>query len=132
MTKRLGQTTGPDELGREIAAWQLRMSILQEERLGRELARAEEIQRTEPARWRSLDAARRARNREATATSRRLVSLGLAPVRPELSLAQRRQELERLQRRNAAEIAAFTAASAVSPENPRGTPLARRLQRRRR
>jgi hypothetical protein len=119
-------------LAAEIAALQLRASILDEERLGRELARDEEIQRAEPARWRSLEAARGKRNREIGAANQRLSSLGLTPVRPELSLAQRRQELQRLQRRNVAEIAAFTAASAVSPENPRGTPLAGRHARRRR
>jgi hypothetical protein len=131
MTKRLGHTTGPDGFGREIAGWQLRMSILQDERLRRELTKAEEIQRTEPARWRSLEAARRARNRETAATSRRLVSLGLAPIRPELSLAQRRQELQRLQRRTVAEIAAFRAASVETRTEIAGKPLASRPSRRR-
>ena len=131
MTKRRGHTTGPDGFGREIAGWQLRMSILQDERLRRELTQAEEIQRTEPARWRSLEAARRARNSEEVATNRRLHSLGLPPIRPELSLAQRRQELQRLQRRIVAEIAVFTAASPETRKEIAGRPLAARPSRRR-
>ena len=131
MTKRLGHTTGPHGFGREIAAFQLRASILDEERLQRQLTSDEEIQQSEPARWKSLEAARRARNREAAAMNRRLSSLDLAPVRPDLSLAQRRQELQRLQRRIVAEIAAFKAASAETPEEIAGRPLASRTSRRR-
>ena len=109
-----------------LAAFWLRYSILDEERLQRAIASDEELRRTRPDVWQSREAERRAENGEIAATNRRLRALGLEPLRLQPSLAQRRQELQRLQQKNVAEIAAFTAKSGKSGPKLRGTRLARR------
>ena len=68
-TKRIGQLPSASET---LAASRLRDAILEEERLQRSVDRDEELRRTRPDVWRSLDERRRAANRAAAATNRRL------------------------------------------------------------
>ena len=124
MTKRFGHSTGTRGLAGYISAFWLRRSILEEEGLRSAVARDEELRQSRPDLWRSLEAARRAENRETAATNRRLRALGLEPLRLRLSLAQRRQELRRLEARNMAEIAALTSKQTKSAATARGTRLA--------
>lgn len=126
VSKNVGHATACDEMADFIAASQLRWSILDEERLRRSIAYEEERRRTNPEAWRKREASRRAENRESAETNRRLRTLGLEPIRPLPSLAQRRQELQRLERENAAQIATFRGRSSKSLTKPRGRPLARR------
>jgi isoleucyl-tRNA synthetase len=130
MSKKVGQTTAGQSTADFIAASQLRFAILDEERLRRSIAYEEDLRRSDPQAWRAREASRRAENREIAETNRRLRTLGLEPLRPEPSLAQRRQELQRLERRNAAETATFRQRSLKSRPKPSGTPLARRRSRR--
>ena len=126
MKQSLGRTT--EHRGRPLAlsAAVLRASILEEERLQRDAASDEELSRTRPEIWGALEAQRRAANRDLEATNRRLRGLGLEPVRPRPSLAQRRQELQRLKQRNVAATAAFTREQAKSTPQPHRTRAARR------
>ena len=110
MRKTFGHATaGTRDSGAES---RLRWSILEEERLRWWIAYDEELRRTAPETWRAREASRRTNNRRIAETNRRLRVLGLEPLRPEPSLAQRRQNLQRLERRNAAEIATFRRRSA--------------------
>jgi hypothetical protein len=93
----------------DLKANVLRMSIMREERLQQQIARDEELRRTNPAGSRSREAARNAVNRDFERTNQRLRALGLEPVGPEGSLGRRRQELQRLKKRNAAAVAALKA-----------------------
>lgn len=127
MRKLLGRATN---LPITIPPEGLRDSILQEERLQRDLARDEELQRNRSDLWRSLEAARRAANHADKAVNARLRALGLKPIRPRMSLSQRRQELRRLHERNVAAIAALRGRLAKSPSASRGTRSARSRSRR--
>jgi hypothetical protein len=109
----------------------LRLSIIREETLRRELASDEAWRERSPAVWRHWEAARREENRAAAITNERLTALGLQPVPPRPSLAQKRQELQRLTRRNEAMTAALEATRAELLGKKRGTALAGRRSRRR-
>ena len=111
---------------------ELRLSIIQEEALRRELASAETLRKQSPDVWKSMEAARSETNRLTALTNERLTALGLEPMRPRPSLAQRYQELQRLTRRNEAMIAAVKAMRAESAGERSGAPLAGRRSRRRR
>jgi hypothetical protein len=123
-TRRIGQL--PLWASETLAASRLRDAILEEEWLQRRVDQDEELRRTRPDIWRSLDAKRRAANRAAAATNRRLRALGLQPIATEPSLGQRRQKLQRLKRQNVAAIAAFRRTVPEIDGKSRGMPLARR------
>ena len=82
--------------------------------------------------WENWEAARRAGNRAEAIANERLTVLGLQPLQPRPSLAQKRQELQRLTRRNEAMIAALEATRAELSGKQSGTaPAGRRLRRQR-
>ena len=125
MKKEIGQAPAADT-AEFIARFDLRSSILEEERLRRSIERDERSREARPGVWRICEEARRAENREIAKTNRRLRAIGLEPVRLQPSLSQCRQELQRLQQSNEAKIAAFQKRSEETGVKPRGTPLARR------
>ena len=84
---------------------ELRWRIIAEDRLQRQIARDEALQRADPALRRRNEAARVARNRDQKAVNARLRAAGLQPIAPEPSLKQRLKELQQLEARNRAEIA---------------------------
>jgi len=85
---------------------ELRLRIIEEEALRREVEREEVLHRDRPDWWQQSEQERRARNRAKGPLNRRLRAAGLRPVALELSLAQRMQKLRRLEVRNRAEGAA--------------------------
>jgi hypothetical protein len=68
MAKKVGHTTERRGLSGYIEASRLRDAILEEESLRRAVASDEELCRTRPDVWRSLEAKRRAKNKEIAAT----------------------------------------------------------------
>ena len=89
---------GLDELG-------LRMRIIEEHHLRREIAGWEAHRREHPESWRRLEAARIARNRAQAELNRKLREAGCRPVSAELSLKQKMKKLQQLEARNRAEVA---------------------------
>ena len=85
-TKRIGQL--PFGASETLAAFRLRDAILEEERLQKSVDHDEELRRTRPDVWRSLDERRRAANRAAAATNRRLRALGLQPIASSASVGR--------------------------------------------
>jgi hypothetical protein len=88
-----------------------RWDIVEEEHVRRRLAQDTILRRDNPARWRELEKARRARNRETSALNRRLRAEGLQPLELEPSFEQRVKKLQRLEASTRAQSATRKRAS---------------------
>lgn len=100
---------------------ELRDAIVEEQRLRSEVARYEEMSVNAPNVWRWFEQHRDAANRETDVLNQRLTSLGLEPMSPAPSLADKQQKLQQLERTNAAAIAACEEARARSRRKRGGT-----------
>ncbi|HVC21601.1 MAG TPA: hypothetical protein VNE16_16135 [Vicinamibacterales bacterium] len=85
---------------------ELRLRIIEEDALRREVEREEALRRERPDWWQQRERERRARNRAKGPLNRRLRAEGFRPVALEPSLGQKMQKLKRLEARNRAEVAA--------------------------
>ena len=85
----------------------LRMRIIEEHYLRREIAREEAFRRENPDLWSRADAARVTRNQSQTELNRKLRAARCAPVAMELSLKQKMKKLQQLEARNRAETASI-------------------------
>jgi hypothetical protein len=83
----------------------LRMRIIEEHYLRREIAREEALRRERPDSWRDSETERIARNRAQTELNRKLRDAGCQPMATELSLKQKMKKLQQLEVRNRAEVA---------------------------
>jgi hypothetical protein len=102
------EETTADNTSRLLDDMVRRMEIIEEEFLRRDVERESAMRLEHPERWRALENARRARNRDKAGLNRRLRAEGLAPVSLELSLAQRVKKLQQLERSDRARSAKAT------------------------